>query len=885
MSNQKCRSIMYDCTKLTPNSDIFPDEMKVIMENIVSLKKVPLMHLMVIILSGVAHWSSRTVLNIDIDWDIPLIFYGVIIGYPGSNKSTAISLIERATREVEKYLQIKIEDSHVNGSVTIESLLHELSKKTSIIQAFDEFNTFASSFSLYRTDKATYYRSVLNTLWNGPSCYFRQLVKGDVKCENPWLSIVAAAHPGTITTILKDENNQTGADGLFARFIFSARVSPEDVHKRRKREIDSITGEYAPESYCYPSLTHIMYFLYLMHHNEVLKLKISDAANEILIRTHNEYNNIVIDFQGYEDIICTLFSKSRDHLYRICGLLHLFHQACTYVLKARPQLEYLIFDDASAESIQQMAKLAQQNINEYLTISPEIARTAVELMTFYVETKKTLHGFPLKNDSCLTEIHIGPSASQTINIERSNEQLNDELSNNDDNNNNNNNDNHSILSNNSKFSSLSSSICPFDGKTIDATIKKILFCHNRIISSNRVAQMLRRPNVNSDNVKKVFVLLSNCQMGTYKIEKQKKGKPRSLFIKADLPEDKESFNYKAMAEFLNEFHLTPDQYMNTLQSLIRFRSSEQKNKRARLFNDNDKLENFESDTSSSCSYNSSDQYNSKTIFYNYNEIFENNNETLHMIDEYSTILIDNSDQQNSFMNNAQQLYKSNKASIYKYFTVLPSAKKFKQINNLNQNIKDFHIRCKTIYKTAIQYIGSNEKLFYATICDSSSEIKVVAFNEEVDSFYNIMITNETITIENGDVRIASEKFRSPYSIYEIRLISSTKIKSYKCISFNPIMITKNQPIQNLFYIVHGSSVDIEGTIIMDRGVSTRICNSSGTIIRNRTLQMKDETAIIYIIIWNDKIEELPDSILHQNIRIRNAKLNHIKSNSSQKTNS
>ncbi|CAF3370339.1 unnamed protein product, partial [Rotaria socialis] len=83
MSNQKCRSIMHDCTKLTPNSDIFPDEMKVIMENIFSLKKVPLMHLMVIILSGVAHWSSRTVLNIDIDWDIPLIFYGVIIGYPG----------------------------------------------------------------------------------------------------------------------------------------------------------------------------------------------------------------------------------------------------------------------------------------------------------------------------------------------------------------------------------------------------------------------------------------------------------------------------------------------------------------------------------------------------------------------------------------------------------------------------------------------------------------------------------------------------------------------------------------------------------------------------------------------------------------------------------
>ena len=84
-------------------------------------------------------------------------------------------------------------------------------------RTFDEFNTFASSLSLYHADKAAYYRSVLNTLWNGPSCYFRQLVKGDVKCEDPWLSIIAAGHPGTIMNILKEENSQLGADDLFAR--------------------------------------------------------------------------------------------------------------------------------------------------------------------------------------------------------------------------------------------------------------------------------------------------------------------------------------------------------------------------------------------------------------------------------------------------------------------------------------------------------------------------------------------------------------------------------------------------------------------------------------------------------------------------------------------
>ena len=111
-------------------------------------------------------------------------------------------------------------------------------------------------------------------------------------------------------------------------------MSPEDVHKRTKREIDTRTGEYNVQSCSYPSLTHIMYFTYLMHHDEPLTLKISDAANEILMRAHEEYNSMVIGFQGYQDILCTLFSKSRDHLYRICGLLHLLYQACIYILKA-----------------------------------------------------------------------------------------------------------------------------------------------------------------------------------------------------------------------------------------------------------------------------------------------------------------------------------------------------------------------------------------------------------------------------------------------------------------------------------------------------------------------------------------------------------------------
>ncbi len=56
-------------------------------------------------------------------------------------------------------------------------------------------------------------------------------------------------------------------------------------------------------------------------------------------------------------------------------------------------------------------------------------------------------------------------------------------------------------------------------------------------------------------------------MGTQSIEKQKKhGKPRVLFIKDDIPQDKESMKYKFMIDFLNGFKITPEEYAKHLEN-------------------------------------------------------------------------------------------------------------------------------------------------------------------------------------------------------------------------------------------------------------------------------------------------------------------------------
>jgi hypothetical protein len=131
-----------------------------------------------------------------------------------------------------------------------------------------------------------------------------------------------------------------------------------------------------------------------------------------------------------------------------------------------------------------MAVLAKENIDEYLTIPGEIAQTAVDLMKFYVDTKKLLYGFPLITIPPSQQINVGPSVSQLIQPIQQNNDLNIDSDMEID-------SNKTVITSYSKSSTISSSICPFTGSIVDETIKKILFYKDRTISSSRVAQTYR----------------------------------------------------------------------------------------------------------------------------------------------------------------------------------------------------------------------------------------------------------------------------------------------------------------------------------------------------------------------------------------------------------
>jgi len=54
--------------------------------------------------------------------------------------------------------------------------------------------------------------------------------------------------------------------------------------------------------------------------------------------------------------------------------------------------------------------------------------------------------------------------------------------------------------------------------------------------------------------------------------------------------------------------------------------------------------------------------------------------------------------------------------------------------------------------------------------------------------------------------LAEEKYKSPYSLYQMNLISTTEIEPYRSTCFKPIMRINKQQIRNLTQALHGSYV-------------------------------------------------------------------------------
>ncbi|CAF0929844.1 unnamed protein product [Adineta ricciae] len=210
-------------------------------------------------------------------------------------------------------------------------------------------------------------------------------------------------------------------------------------------------------------------------------------------------------------------------------------------------------------------------------------------------------------------------------------------------------------------------------------------------------------------------------------------------------------------------------------------------------------------------------------------------------------------------------------SITTYFA--PTDEQFQRIVDLNEHSTNFRIRSKIIYLSNVRHFGSN-KVIDGILSDASGEIKFVAFNDQGERVTTSLKVNENIILQNGEIAIANPRYRTPFSRFEIRICPSTAIRTYQSNSFNPLIQITRKPLHEVLRMPHGALVDVEGTVILDRGLISSTGHDATNHIIRRTFKITDDTSTINVTAWNEKTDEIPENIMNKTIRIRNGKINY-----------
>ncbi|CAF1656414.1 unnamed protein product, partial [Adineta ricciae] len=371
-------------------TEIFDENICALIDNICLSSQMPREYLITMLLPAIGHFVNGSQIRTNTGTPTNISFFTTIIGYPSVNKSSATEAILNACLEIEKQTGIKPEESRINCSATVESLLAEL-KNTSprLIQIWDEAVTLLQSFGLYKQGGAAYDRSIMCTLYNSSAVVKRQTKSGNIVVENPVLNIGAAAHPADIFSCLSNESDD---DGLMARFLFSA-----------PKPCLPLSDEIIPLNIDEPSLTHLLYIIYCFNCTEQADVRqttngeerrilysYSESALRVINNAFDEYTLQIREAYGIDQGLGSILGKAKVQISRLAGTLHAVSLASAvfdvlindnslpgYFDKTRPVFDLL-----------KRAVTDFKDTHKWTMISEDTARAATSLMNYFITQKK-----------------------------------------------------------------------------------------------------------------------------------------------------------------------------------------------------------------------------------------------------------------------------------------------------------------------------------------------------------------------------------------------------------------------------------------------------------------------------------------------------------------
>ncbi|XP_069002313.1 replication protein A 70 kDa DNA-binding subunit-like isoform X1 [Embiotoca jacksoni] len=192
----------------------------------------------------------------------------------------------------------------------------------------------------------------------------------------------------------------------------------------------------------------------------------------------------------------------------------------------------------------------------------------------------------------------------------------------------------------------------------------------------------------------------------------------------------------------------------------------------------------------------------------------------------------------------------------------PSSTNIMPIANLNPYQSKWTIRARVTNKASIRTWSNSRgsgKLFSFEIVDESGEIKITAFNNEVDKFFSLVEQGKVYYISKATLKVANKQYTTLKNDYEITLNTHSSIVPCNDSESIPTAHCDFVPIAELENRDKDAIIDVIGVCKSAEDV-TRIVTKTSREVSKRALHLMDTSGKeVTVTLWAEAAEKFDGS--------------------------